>query len=70
MSAINKFRPFVSVIPEDEANRQLVNGFILHDAVADRVVQVRAPAGGWGRRWMFLKVSTCRRCALTVTLMS
>lgn len=44
---VNKYKPHVWVIPEDDADRQLVSGFLLHAAVADRVVSVRAPAGGW-----------------------
>jgi hypothetical protein len=47
--SINKYRPHIFVIPEDDANRQLINGFLLHDAVADRAVDVRAPAGGWSK---------------------
>ena len=46
MSA-NKYRPHVHVLPEDDANRQLANGFILHAAVAPRSVHVLPPAGGW-----------------------
>ena len=46
---VNKYRPHVWLIPEDDANRQLANGFLLHDAVDDRKVNVRAPAGGWAK---------------------
>jgi len=45
--SVNKFKPHVWVIPEDDANRQIVGGFLLHDTVDDRAVGVRAPAGGW-----------------------
>ena len=35
------------VIPEDEANVQIVNGFIQHHAVNPRQLGVESPAGGW-----------------------
>lgn len=47
--SINKHHPHVWVIPEDDANRQLANGFFMHAAVDDRRVGVRSPAGGWLR---------------------
>lgn len=46
MSA-NKYKPHVLVIPEDEADRKLANGFSYHPAVAQRVIDIRPPAGGW-----------------------
>jgi hypothetical protein len=45
---MNKYRPHVVVIPEDDANRQIANGFVLHHAIATRAVGVMPPAGGWG----------------------
>jgi hypothetical protein len=45
--SVNKYRPHVRLLPEDDANRQLVLGFLNHEAIADTVVDVRAPAGGW-----------------------
>ncbi len=44
---VNRYRPHVWLIPEDDADRELAVGFLNHEAVADRVVGVRAPAGGW-----------------------
>ena len=47
MSA-NTSRPHVYVLPEDDANRELANGF--HQEVAltrQRQMQVLPPAGGW-----------------------
>ena len=35
------------MLPEDDANRQLVNGFRTNGDVHDRRVQVLPPAGGW-----------------------
>lgn len=45
--AVNKYKPHVWVIPEDDANRQLANGFILDDFVDDKCIDVRPPCGGW-----------------------
>lgn len=47
---VNRDRPHVLVLPEDDANRQLANGF--HDTVdftRDRQMQVLPVAGGWTR---------------------
>jgi hypothetical protein len=43
--SVNKYRPHIFVLPEDDANRQLANGFIL--GVSTRQVQVLPEAGGW-----------------------
>ncbi|MFM9965426.1 MAG: hypothetical protein ACKV2Q_29930 [Planctomycetaceae bacterium] len=43
----NKFRPHVYVLPEDAANRQLANGFRLHESVANKEFKVLPEAGGW-----------------------
>jgi hypothetical protein len=43
--SVNKYRPHVLVLPEDDANRQLANGFDLN--LASRQLQVLAPSGGW-----------------------
>ncbi len=45
--SVNKHRPHVYLIPEDDANRQIALGFLDHYAVSDRVVDLRSPAGGW-----------------------
>lgn len=45
--SVNKYKPHLWVIPEDDANRQLLSGFLLHDGIAHRYVGVRKPAGGW-----------------------
>lgn len=47
MSA-DKYRPHVLVLPEDDANRQLANGFLLEiDFRLTRSIQVLKEAGGW-----------------------
>src|SRR4029077_4637803 len=38
--------PHVYVIPEDDADRQIADGFVLHPQVDDRRIQVVPPAGG------------------------
>jgi hypothetical protein len=45
--SVNKYRPHVYLVPEDEANRQLALGFLNHEAVNEAIVYVRSPAGGW-----------------------
>ena len=46
--SVNRFRPYVKVLPEDDANRQLVMGFLLEPSVViGRQLQVLPPAGGW-----------------------
>jgi hypothetical protein len=45
--AVNKDRPHVLVLPEDDANRKLANGFLLNPSVQLRAVQILPNAGGW-----------------------
>ena len=46
--AANKHLPHVLVLPEDDANRQLANGFRLSlDPSVARRLDVLSPAGGW-----------------------
>ena len=45
--SVNKDRPHVFVLPEDDANRQLVNGFILELTRNVRQIQPLPEAGGW-----------------------
>ena len=45
--SVNKYLPHVLVLPEDDANRQLVNGFILDRTLSTRKIQVLEVAGGW-----------------------
>ncbi len=46
MSA-NKFDPHLLVIPEDDANRQIMTGFKNHLKVNSSRIQVERVAGGW-----------------------
>ncbi len=45
--SVNKYLPHVYVLPEDDANRQLANGFQLDQYLATRKMQVLEEAGGW-----------------------
>lgn len=45
--SINKYQSHILVLPEDDANRQIANGFILHPNLSGRAIQVLPPAGGW-----------------------
>jgi hypothetical protein len=49
--SVNKNRPHIFVLPKDDANRQLANGFFLDHSLWNRRsrFQVLAEAGGWGR---------------------
>ncbi len=42
----NKYEPHVFILPEDDANRQLANGFVLEVRYSRRI-QVLQEAGGW-----------------------
>ena len=44
---MNKERPHVFVLPEDDANRQLANGFQRDHSLDTRRMQVLPVAGGW-----------------------
>jgi hypothetical protein len=46
---VNNCQPHIWLIPEDDADRQLAIGFRKHDAVDDRRMSIRAPAGGWSK---------------------
>ncbi len=43
---MNKHRPHVYVLPEDDANRSLANGFLLHPQLDLRSIQVLPNVGG------------------------
>jgi hypothetical protein len=45
--SVNKYRDHLRVIPEDDANRQIVVGFMTHPSVSETVVGIESPAGGW-----------------------
>lgn len=45
--SVNRFKDHVLVLPEDDANAQIANGFLLEVAVKARNLQILPPAGGW-----------------------
>lgn len=47
--SVNNHRPHVLVLPEDEANEELVNGFLLDPSIKLRSIQVLPCAGGWSK---------------------
>lgn len=44
---MNKYVDHIYVIPEDDANRQIADGFVLHHDVKTSRIQVMPLAGGW-----------------------
>jgi len=45
--SVNKYLPHVLVLPEDDANRQLANGFLLDQYRSTWKIQVLEEVGGW-----------------------
>jgi len=45
--SVNKFLPHVLMFPEDDANRQVANGFVL--VFPTRQIQILPEAGGWAQ---------------------
>ncbi|RKZ80577.1 MAG: hypothetical protein DRR19_23390 [Candidatus Parabeggiatoa sp. nov. 1] len=45
--SVNKYNKHILVLPEDDANRQIANGFLLDPALNDRAIQILPPPGGW-----------------------
>ena len=45
--SVNRYLPHVLVLPEDDADRQLANGFLLNQDLLPRTIQVLEEAGGW-----------------------
>ena len=46
MSA-NKYQPHLLILPEDDAYRDMANGFVTHSAIRPRKIHIEKPAGGW-----------------------
>jgi hypothetical protein len=47
--SVNSYRPHVLILPEDRANSELANGFLLHPNLNARLIQVLPFARGWGK---------------------
>jgi hypothetical protein len=44
---MNRWAPHLYLIPEDDCNRQVAGGFVLHYQVKSQRIQVMPLAGGW-----------------------
>jgi len=44
--SVNKYAPHIVLLPEDDANRQIANGFLLGSNLNSRSVQILRPARG------------------------
>jgi hypothetical protein len=47
--SVNSYLPHVLVLPEDDANREIANGFLLEHRLNSRKIQVLTVFGGWGK---------------------
>ena len=47
--AVNKYKAHVWVVPEDDATRQLANGFLLHPSLDGTCIDIRQASGGWAK---------------------
>ena len=47
--SVNVFQPHLMVLPEDDANRQIVNGFLLDPSLNQRAIQPLPIDGGWSK---------------------
>lgn len=45
--SVNKYLPHILVLPEDEADSDIANGFLLNPQLNERSIQVLPYAGGW-----------------------
>jgi len=45
--SVNKYNKHLFVLPEDDANRQIANGFLLEPNLNDCAIQILPPSGGW-----------------------
>lgn len=45
--SVNKSKPHILILPEDDANRQIANGFIQNLNINSRAIQVLQIANGW-----------------------
>lgn len=45
--SVNKHKPHLFILPEDDANSQIAHGFVGRNHVQSDCVQIRTPARGW-----------------------
>jgi hypothetical protein len=53
--SVNRYKKHILVLPEDDANRQIANGFLLDLNLNDRAIQILPPLGGWIKVLNFFK---------------
>ena len=58
---MNRYKPHVLVVPEDDANRQLANGFLQNPALNLRAIQV-LPLLVAGLRFLIICLMTTTPC--------
>jgi hypothetical protein len=46
---MNKYKSHILILPEDDANREIANGFNLNENLDSRSIQILPSAGGWKR---------------------
>ncbi|MDG4594634.1 MAG: hypothetical protein P9F75_02900 [Candidatus Contendobacter sp.] len=54
----NRYLAHLQILPEDDAYREIVNGFLKHDRLIERKIQVLPPAGGWMK--VLEKIKDCQ----------
>ena len=59
--SINKEKPHLYVLPEDDANRQIANGFLLNPMLNSYVIQVLPVAGGWRKVVELFEIDYCKK---------
>jgi len=47
--SINRYIPHLLILPEDDANRQIANGFLIHSNIVNTRSYVLPVAGGWNK---------------------
>jgi hypothetical protein len=47
--SLNRYKWHIHVLPEDDANRQIANGFMQNLALDASVIQILPPVGGWNK---------------------
>jgi hypothetical protein len=45
--SVNNYRPHILILPEDSANSEIANGFLLNPKLNERLIQILPFARGW-----------------------
>lgn len=46
---MNRHKPHIYVLPEDRANEEIANGFLLNPALNRSAIRILPPVGGWSK---------------------